>query len=409
LIFRNSPKNEKPRIVFLVTAAVTLRFLDGIKEELCALGYQVVLVSARGALLQVAQDAGFETHVVEMAREISPVMDLRSLWQLVRLFRRLHPELVVAGTPKAGLLGTLAARLTGVPRIVYQMHGLRSETLHGWRRWLVSATERASAHFAHTTLCVSHSLRARAWQLRILRNREGEVLGQGSPNGILIEEFAATAERGQQGMQLRQQLGWSPQEHVIGFVGRWVRDKGVQNLVTAFSNLSERDNSLRLLLIGGYEEGDGLPPEVRAQIANHPAIAALDWQDPIAPWYAAMDVFAFPTSREGLPTVLLEAQAAEISVVATRVTGVVDAVREGETALLVEQGDTSQLEGAICRVLADDATAREMGKAGAEWVRMAFARETVVNNYVDFYRRLLDSRDQYPAWKMAVDVGAEQE
>ncbi|MGD0515778.1 MAG: glycosyltransferase family 4 protein [Terriglobales bacterium] len=408
MIFTNSPDNEKPRIVFLVTAAVTLRFLDGIKEALSAVGYRVVLVSARGAQLQDALENGFETHEIDMVRKIAPLTDLRSLWQLAWLLRRLRPELVVAGTPKAGLLGTLAARLTGVPRIVYQMHGLRSETLHGWQRWLVSAMERASAHFAHITLCVSHSLCARARQMRILRNSEGEVLGQGSPNGILIEEFAATAERGQQGMQLRRKLGWSSRERVIGFVGRWVRDKGVQHLVTAFSNLSERDKSLRLLLIGGYEEVDGLPPEVRAQIANHPAIAAVDWQDPIAPWYAAMDVFAFPSCREGLGMVLLEAQAAELPVIATRVTGVVDAVREGETALLVDQGDTSQLEEAIRRVLADDATAREMGKAGGEWVRMAFARETVVNNYVDFYRCLLDSHDQYRAWKMSVGVGAEQ-
>jgi glycosyltransferase involved in cell wall biosynthesis len=394
LIFSKPPESKNPRIVFLVTAAVTLRFLDGIKEALCARGYRVVLISARGALLQAAQDAGFETHAVDMVREISAVMDLRSLWQLVQLFRQLRPEVVVAGTPKAGLLGTLAARLTGVPRIVYQMHGLRSETLHGGRRWLVAIMERASAHFAHITLCVSHSLRDRARQLRILPAGEGEVLGKGSPNGIVIEEFAATAERGQRGRQLRQHLGWSPRDRVIGFVGRWVRDKGIEHLVAAFSNLSQQDNSLRLLLIGGYEEGDGLPPAVRAQIASHPAIAALDWADPIAPWYAAMDVFAFPTCREGLPTVLLEAQAAELPVVATRVTGVVDAVQEGKTAILVEQGEIPQLEEAIRRVLADDALAREMGRAGAEWVRTAFAREAVVANYVDFYDRLLHSPDQ---------------
>jgi glycosyltransferase involved in cell wall biosynthesis len=409
VIVKKFPESKNLRIVFLVTAAVTLRFLDGIKEALCARGYEVVLVSARGAWLQAAQDRGFETHEIDMVREISPFTDLRSLWRLVRLFRRLGPTLVVAGTPKAGLLGTLAARLAGVPRIIYQMHGLRSETLQGWRRWLVAATERASAHFAHITLCVSHSLLARARELHILSASSGEVLGEGSPNGIVIEEFAATAEREQQGLQLRQQLGWSPRERVIGFVGRWVRDKGIEQLVAAFSNLSQRDETLRLLLIGGYEEGDRLPPAVREQIASHPAIAAIDWADPIAPWYAAMDVFAFPTCREGLPTVLLEAQVAELPVVATRVTGVVDAVQEDKTALLVEQGNTPQLEEAIRRVLADDTAAREMGRAGAEWVRMAFAREAVVKNYVDFYLCLLHSRDQYPAWKTTLGVGAEQE
>jgi glycosyltransferase involved in cell wall biosynthesis len=241
---------------------------------------------------------------------------------------------------------------------------------------------------------VSSSLRDRARQLGVLRTSEGAVLGQGSANGILVDEFAATAESGQRGMELRQQFSWSSRERVIGFVGRLVRDKGIEELVAAFEELSKQDDSLRLLLIGGYEEGDRLPAAVREKIVSHPAIATVDWAEPIAPWYAAMDVFVLPTYREGLPTVLLEAQAAGLPVIATRVTGVVDAVREGKTAILVEQGNHSQLKEAIRRVLADDATARGMGRAGAEWARMAFAQEVVVRNYVDFYQRLLQSPER---------------
>ncbi len=392
--FTDYSESKKPRIVFLVTAAVTLRFLDGIKEGLRARGYQVVLVSGSGTPLQAARDAGFETYAIDMAREIAPARDLCSLWQLVWLFRRLRPSLVVAGTPKAGLLGMLAARLSGAPQIVFQMHGLRSETMRGWKRRLLTTTEWVSAYFAHTTVCVSDSLRNRARQLGVLCASQGKVLGNGSPNGILIEEFAATAERRQQGARLRQQLGWSSRERVIGFVGRFVRDKGVEDLVAAFESLSGQDESLRLLLIGGYEEGDGLPAAVRETIASHSAITVVDWAEPIAPWYAAMDAFAFPTYREGLPTVLLEAQVAELPIVATRVTGVVDAVREGRTALLVESGNRSQLGDAIRHVLADDALARGMGRAGSEWVRSAFAREAVVRNYVDFYHRLLETPEQ---------------
>jgi len=387
----SDPESKEAPIVFVVTVAVTHRFLEGIKEGLCARGYRVVLVSGSGAPLQAAQDAGFETYAVDMAREIAPARDLGSLWQLVCLFRRLRPSLVVAGTPKAGLLGTLAARLCGAPQIVFQMHGLRSETMRGGKRWLLATTEWVSACFAHTTVCVSDSLRNRARQLGVLRASQGEVLGHGSPNGILIEEFAATAERRQQGARLRHQLGWGSRERVIGFVGRFVRDKGVADLVSAFESLSGQDESLRLLLIGGYEEGDGLPAAVRERIASHSAITVVDWAEPIAPWYAAMDVFAFPTYREGLPTVLLEAQAAELPIVATRVTGVVDAVREGKTAILVESGNASQLGEAIRHVLAEDALARGMGRAGSEWVRTAFAREAVVRNYIEFYHRLLES------------------
>ena len=263
-------RSNRPRILFVVTAAITLRFFDGTREELRARGYDVVLVSSPGERLEAARDAGFEAHAVAMAREMAPLRDLRSLLQLVRLFRRLRPQMVVAGTPKAGLLGTLAARLTGVPQIVLQMHGLRSETFTGWKRRLIAGTERISARLAHVTVCVSSSLCRRARQRGVLRADQGTVVGHGGANGILMEEFAPSAERHRAARKLRAQLGWGPQHRVLGYVGRLVSDKGAAELFTAFASLSRRDEWLRLLLIGGYEEGDPLPAPLREQLGEPP-------------------------------------------------------------------------------------------------------------------------------------------
>ncbi len=387
-------RSNRPRILFVVTAAITLRFFDGTREELRARGYDVVLVSSPGERLEAARDAGFEAHAVAMAREMAPLRDLRSLLQLVRLFRRLRPQMVVAGTPKAGLLGTLAARLTGVPQIVLQMHGLRSETFTGWKRRLIAGTERISARLAHVTVCVSSSLCRRARQRGVLRADQGTVVGHGGANGILMEEFAPSAERHRAARKLRAQLGWGPQHRVLGYVGRLVSDKGAAELFTAFASLSRRDEWLRLLLIGGYEEGDPLPAPLREQLASHPAVKILDWVEPVAPWYAAMDVFVLPTYREGLPTVLLEAAAAGLPIVACRATGVVDAILEGKTALLVEKGSARQLEQALQRLLDDAELARHMGRAGAEWVARAFARQTVARNYAEFYQNLIHPRQR---------------
>lgn len=377
---------RRSAIVFVTTSALSLRFYWGLDDLLCKRGFEVVYVSSSGAELEDARNRGYETSAVEMGREISPARDFIALWKMYRYLRRRKPDVVVAGTPKAGLIGVVAARLAGVPRVVFLLHGLRSETLTGWKRQMVSSLEKLAAGGAHDVLCVSPSLRNRAAALGIVPLSKSSVVGDGSANGVDAAGFSSAAAA-EAAFELREKLGLQGRT-VIGFVGRVVADKGIAELVSAFCRLYERDRNLRLLLVGGYETGDPVPEAVRRTIDTHPGILLQEFTEPIHPWYRLFDILVLPTYREGLPTVLLEAQAAGVPIVTTRVTGTVDAVVEGETALVVDARDADALGIAMDRLLRDPALRTRMGTAGQSFVRTRFSRELVTKNMAEYYERL---------------------
>lgn len=377
------------KVLFMTTSALSLRFCEGIDDMLRAQGFDVGFLSGPGPELQRAAQRGFETHNIDLPREISPWRDVRALISILRTLRAARPNLLVAGTPKAGLLGALAARIARVPNIVLVLHGLRSETLTGFKGWVVSRLEWLAARAAHRVVCVSPSLRRRAISRGIVRHENSIVIGDGSANGIDLGSFKRSADLRHRASLLREELGLASGNRVIGYVGRIVRDKGIAELVASFQQLYTDDRELRLLLVGGFEEGDPVPETIRRTIEEHPAILLQEFREPIQPWYQLLDVLVLPTYREGLPTVLLEAQAAGVPVVTTRVTGTVDAVMEGETALVVEARDSAALKEAIESLLRDPDRRRRMAEAGGRFVSTRFGRVTVASNMSSFYAELL--------------------
>jgi len=387
------PPARPPRVVHVVTSSLTTRLMLGQLGALREAGFEVYLVSNPGPELEaVAAQEQITGVPVAMEREIAPGRDARSLWRLWCVFRRLRPDLVNAGTAKAGLLAGLAAVAAGVPCRIYTVHGLRLETLRGLKRAVLACAERVSCRAAHRVLCVSESVRRRAVQLGLTEDARTCLLGAGSFNGINAARFSPTAERSRGAAALRQMLGIPAEAPVVGFVGRLTRDKGIPELVEAYQLLRERLPEVRLLVVGRYEEGDPVPEPVRRAIASDPHIHDVGYANDPAIHYHVMDVFALPTYREGFPTVALEAAAAGKPVVSTCATGAVDAVVDGVTGLLVPIGDAVALAEALARVLEDRALAARLGAAARERVERDFRRERVWSDMEALYREVLEEK-----------------
>lgn len=390
----NLKLNCRKLLVIAVTSPISMAFFKGQIEYLQKAGFDIVVVCSPGWELI----SGVRYYPVAMEREISPLKDLSSLFRLIKLFVKIKPEIVNAGTPKAGLLVTLAAFLTRVPLRIYTCHGLRLETTSGWKRKLLSLTEKIAASCAHQVVCVSDSLRSRYAQLNLAEENKITVIGNGSCNGINLDQYIRNIDNVTNKQLYKVLFGKtiSDDSVFIGFIGRLTRDKGIYELIEAYKTLSFQLPNLYLLLLGGFEEGDPVNNQTQDSIFFDERIINLGWiSDPIQ-YYRLMQLLILPTYREGLPTVLLEAAAMEVPVVATRATGCVDVVVEGETGLLVPIGDSKALAEAITLLLQNKTLRENMGRNARQRMEKLFRQEIVWENTLQFYtKHLVERRSNY--------------
>jgi glycosyltransferase involved in cell wall biosynthesis len=385
---RTASFDGNTKVVFVATASQSLKFHKAQAIRMRELGWEVDIISASGPELAEFASKGFHTTAIEMHREIAPLEDARCLAQFYRALKASKPQMVIAATPKASLLCVLAARAAGVPRIVFSLFGMRSETLKGWKAIVVRGLERLTARCADITIACSRSLQERAITSGIVDPSATVVLGSGGPSGIDVREFQVCAEHTLQACELRQQYGLHPDDFVIGFVGRLVRDKGIVELAEAFEQICHNRQGVKLVLVGGPEPTDPVPERTLRLLNQNPNVVQVAFTNDVRPWYAAFDAFVLPTYREGLPTVVLEAQAAGIPVVVTRATGTLDAVVEGTTAIVAEARDAESLRRNIELILDDPQGAARRVEAGREFVQREFDEQVVTWHYVNFYQHL---------------------
>ncbi len=378
----------RARIVHVMTVPASLYFLSGQVAFMRAQGYDVHAVSSPDPYLELfgAQE-GIPVFAVPMTRSITPLEDLRSLRRLWGLLRRLRPDVVHAHTPKGGLLGMIAATLARVPVRVYHMRGLPFVTATGRRRWILRMTETVSCALAHRVLAVSHSMRRIAVAEGVCAAEKIVVLAGGSGNGVdATTRFVPQPP--QVRCEARARRGIPQDALVIGFVGRLVREKGVVELAAAWQQLRDEDPRLHLLLVGRSETEDAIPAPVLARLRADPRVHLTGVDPNTPPLYAAMDVVALPTYREGFPNVALEAAAMALPIVATAVPGCVDAVEDGVTGALIPAKDARALQEELRRYLADPALRLAHGEAARRRVLKDFRREVIWTGLASVYASL---------------------
>lgn len=389
-------KLSRTNLVHITTVPESLGFFKGQTGYMKAKGFEVHALTSPSDLLDAfARSEDIPVHSVEMARRITPIRDLVAITRLRRWLRQIRPHIVHAHTPKGGLLGMIAAWSARVPVRIYHIHGLPLMTARGHKRILLRWSEQLACRLAHQVLCVSHSVREVAVAEGLCPAGKIKVLLNGSINGVDANgRFNPLTRNANERAETRQKYEIPADALVVGFIGRIVRDKGIVELFEAWKILRQEQPSVHLLLAGPFEAQDPLPTDVVEQLQHDPRVHLTSWVHDTAPLYAAIDVLALPTYREGLPLTPLEAASMMVPVVATQVPGCVEAVEDGTTGMLVRPRNAEALADAL-RIYLNDAKLRKLhGWAGRERVLRMFRQDVIWDATYNEYMRLLQEKGQ---------------
>jgi len=384
----------RPRLCRVVTVPMTFETLlrDQVRRIVAA-GLDVTLICNPGdGMAAFARDAGARYLPLPLARQLSPRHDSVSLAALTRLYRRERFDLVHSSTPKAGLLSAIAARLAGIPRRLHTFTGQPWVELRGAMRVAAREADRVIGRLDTQLYADSGSQRDFLIAEGIVAADRIAVVGAGSISGVDLRRFDPVGMAGERDA-IRRRLGIDASARVIVFVGRVTRDKGITELVEAFLAVHATRPDLALLLVGPFEpDRDPLPAATLEAIHSHPAIHGVGFCLEPERYLAAGDLFCLPSYREGFGTVAIEAGALGLPVVATRVTGLVDAVVDGETGRLVPAKDVAALVTAIGALLDAPAERRRLGEAGRRRAVTRFDAEVIDAAVVQEYHRVLGTR-----------------
>lgn len=347
--------------------------------------YDMVYVSSPGKEHEHMRRDGIRTEQIYIARPISPLQDLVSLWRLYRFFRKERPDIVHSVTPKAGLLSMIAGWLAGVPVRIHTFTGLLFPWRKGMMHHVLKTTDRITCYFATHLNPEGEGVRKLLIEAHIT-SKPLPVLGHGNIRGINLAKYSPKGAR----EKTRRELQLPTDSFVFAFTGRLVRDKGINELCAAFARLSEEYPQAYLLLIGPEEpELDPLDAETKEIMGKHSRIRAVGHRDDIPALLEASDAFVFPSYREGFPNAILEAQAYFLPCIATDVCGCNEIVIHEENGILIPRQDASALYLAMKRLITlPQAELQAMGYQGRQQIERFFSADMVNRNLHQFYESL---------------------
>lgn len=347
--------------------------------------YEVVVVSSPGEKMKVLEEReGVRTVSIPMERRISLVEDFISLLRLIVFFAKERPDMVHSITPKAGLLSMLAAWITRVPVRMHTFTGLVFPTATGKMQKLLIAMDRL------TCFCATHINPEGEGVKRDLLNynitsKPLHIIANGNVNGIDLEYFDKTPEVVEKACSYKKEGTFT-----FCFVGRMVRDKGINELVHSFLRLYQKDERVRLLLVGPFEkELDPVLPEVEEHILHHPGICYMGYQNDVRPFLVASDALVFPSYREGFPNVVIQAGAMGLPAIVTDINGCNEIVLPDLNGVIIPSKDEQALYESMKYFASHPVEVEKMAANARPLIASRYEQRIVWNALLDEYKSII--------------------
>lgn len=329
---------KKTKIIRVTTVPMSLGGLLQGQLKFMSQYHDVVGISGKGGdrLDRVSREEGIKVIPVEMTRKITPIQDLKAVVQLYKIFRKEKPFIVHSHTPKAGTLSMIAAKLARVPNRLHTIAGLPLLEATGGKRKLLDIVEKLTYRCATMIYPNSFGLKDIIIEHGYTIPAKLKVIANGSSNGINTARFDPNLYSEADNLKLKEKLKIDKNEFVFVYVGRLVKDKGINELISAFGKLSLENENCKLILVGVFEKDlDPLLPKTESEINTNPNIIFAGWQNDVRPYFAISDVLVFPSYREGFPNVVMQAGAMGLPSIVTDINGCNEIVSENVNGTII--------------------------------------------------------------------------
>jgi len=354
--------------------------------------YTIIGISSDGDghLSKVSEVEEIDVIRVEMTRKITPFADLKAVIQLYKIFKAHQPEIVHSHTPKAGTLSMIAAKLAGVPHRLHTIAGLPLLVATGAKRKLLDVVEKITYSCATMIYPNSFGLEEIIIQNKYTTKDKLKVIGNGSSNGIETSHFDPALYTDEAKNALKKELSIADTDTVIVYVGRLVKDKGVNELIAAFKKLSDERSDVKLLLVGIRENHlDPLLPITEAEIDSNTNIIFAGWQNDVRPYFAISDVLAFPSYREGFPNVVMQSASMGLASIVTDINGCNEIITDGHNGKIIPVRNADALYTAIKELIDNEELREQLASNARSSITSRYERKLVWEKLLEEYRSLL--------------------
>ena len=378
------------KLVRITTVPISLeKLLEGQLGFMKAY-FEVVAISAEKEKLEAyGKKEGVRVFPLELTRKITPIKDIAAVFKLYRFLKKEKPSIVHTHTPKAGIVGMTAAWFARVPNRLHTVAGMPLMEASGFKRKVLNFVEKLTYRFATEVYPNSKGLYDFIIAENFTKASKLSIIGNGSSNGIDTKYFDPVSYSENDKISLRDKLK-IPQGHFLYiFVGRLVKDKGINELITAFSKLAETNDRVSLLLVGPFENDlDPLKNETIRTIEDHSSIYPVGYQNDVRPYFAIADALVFPSYREGFPNVVMQAGAMGLPSIVTDINGCNEIIQQGINGLIIPPKNEEALLESMQKLATNQKLYNELKSSSRQVIVENYNRKEVWEALLKEYRKM---------------------
>jgi lipopolysaccharide/colanic/teichoic acid biosynthesis glycosyltransferase/glycosyltransferase involved in cell wall biosynthesis len=352
--------------------------------------YNVTAISSNGQDLElVRKDQGVNIYAVEMTREITPILDIIAIIKLSRYLYKEKPFIVHTHTPKAGFIGMVASKIAQVPVRMHTVAGLPLMETSGIKWFILGLVEKITYRCAVYIYPNSFGLKEYIIQNKFCQPQKIKVLGSGSSNGIDTSYFSLTVQIEKEAEEIRRKNNISKEDFVFCYIGRIVKDKGINELLSAFNEIKGLERNVKLLLIGIFEEKlDPLSAESKDILERNKNIIYCGFQENVRAYLASCDALVFPSYREGFPNVPLQAGSMGLPSIVSDINGCNEIIKNGINGLIIQPKDAVSLKAAMLLLINDENLRKRLASNARKMIVERFDQQIIWDEILKEYRSM---------------------